>query len=64
LAIERAAIRRASRLADPGVIEHLWNDFADLDEDLEEHVIDNGELTAEETAAVIEERLRRGTLTV
>jgi predicted kinase len=64
IAIERATIRPSSRLADRNVIEHLWGDFADLDRALEGHVIDNSELTAEETAVAIEERLRLGTLTV
>jgi adenylylsulfate kinase-like enzyme len=64
IAIERATIRPATRLADRGVIEQLWPGFADLDEPLEGHVIDNSRLTAEETATAIEERLRLGTLTV
>jgi adenylate kinase family enzyme len=64
IAIERATIRPSTRLADRSVIEPLWNNFADLDETLEGHVVDNSELTAEETADVIEERLRLGTLTV
>jgi predicted kinase len=58
LALERATI------ADEGVVERLWNAFADLDEALEGHVLDNGELTAEETADALEERLRQGALTV
>ena len=64
IAIERARIRPSTRLADRSVIEQLWNGFANLDEALEGHVIDNSELTAEETAVAIEERLRLGTLTV
>jgi hypothetical protein len=56
------SIRASTRLADRSVIEQLWNGFADLDEPLEGHVIDNGALTAEETAAAIEEQLRSGTL--
>lgn len=64
LAIERATIRSSTRLADRSVIEQLWNGFADLDEPLEGHVIDNSAQPAEETAAGIEERLRLGTLTV
>jgi hypothetical protein len=46
------------------VIEQLWNEFADLDDVLERHVIDNNAMNAEETAAVIEEHLRLGTLRV
>jgi predicted kinase len=64
IAMERATIRPATRLADRSVIEHLWNGFTDLDEALEGHVIDNSELTAEETAVAIEEQLRLGRLTV
>jgi hypothetical protein len=43
------------------VVEQLWNGFADLGE-LERHVIDNGELTAEQTTDLVAERLRAGTL--
>ena len=64
VATERATLRPSSRLADPGVIDRLWNDFADLDDAVEGHVIDNGDLTAEETAAAVDERLRQGTLIV
>ena len=64
VAIERATSRASTRLADPGVIERLWSDFAELDEALEGHVVDTGELTAEETALALEERLRLGTLAV
>ena len=64
IAIERATVRPSTRLADRTVIEQLWNGFTDLDEALEDHVIDNSGLTAEETASAIEERLRQRTLTV
>jgi adenylate kinase family enzyme len=64
IAIERATVRPSSPLVDAGVVEQLWNGFADLDEVFEGHVIDSSELTAEETAAAIEERLRLGRLTV
>jgi adenylate kinase family enzyme len=64
IAIERATTRPSTRLADRGVIEQLWNGFADLDEALEGHVIDNSELTAQQTAATVDERRRQGTLTV
>jgi adenylate kinase family enzyme len=47
VAIERAQARELSRLADAGVIEQLWHGFADLDADLEGHVIDNGSQTAQ-----------------
>jgi adenylylsulfate kinase-like enzyme len=62
--IERATIRGATRLSSRRVIERLWNGFSGLDEALEHHVIDNRELTPEETALAIEERLRLGALTV
>jgi predicted kinase len=64
IATERATIRSATQLADRSVIEHLWLGFADLNETLEGHVIDNSEQTAEETVVAIEERLGLGTLTV
>lgn len=64
IATERAAIRSATRLADRSVIEHLWRGFADLDETVEGHVIDNSEQTVQETVVAIEERLGLGTLTV
>ena len=64
VAIERATLRPSSRLADGSVIDQLWNGFAGLADALERHVIDNGDQTAEETAAAVEERLRQGTLTV
>lgn len=64
VAIERATVRPSTRLADGDVIERLWNGFADLDEALERHVVDNGDLTAEETALAVEERLRLRTLAV
>ena len=64
IAIERATIRSATRLADPSTIQKLWNGFAELDETFERHVIDNGEQSAEDTVVAIEEQLRLGTLTV
>jgi adenylate kinase family enzyme len=64
IVFERATLRPSTRLADRSVIEHLWNGFSDLDEKLEGHVIDNSQLTAEETAVAIEGRLRLGKLTV
>ena len=63
-ASERATIRSATQLADRSVIEHLWHGFADLNETLEGHVIDNSEQTVQETVVAIEERLGLGTLTV
>jgi adenylate kinase family enzyme len=63
IAIERATTRESTRLADAEVIEQLWHDFANLDS-LEDHVIDNRDQSAQETALAIDERLRLGTLTV
>jgi adenylate kinase family enzyme len=62
--LERATVRRSTRLSSRSVIERLWDGFSGLDESLEHHVIDSGELTPEGTALAIEERLRLGTLTV
>ena len=64
IAIERATIRPAARLAHRSVIEQLWKSFMDINENLEGHVIDNSEQTAEDTLVAIEERLRLGTLAV
>jgi predicted kinase len=66
IAIERATRRPSTRLGltDRTELGRLWDGFDDLDEDLEGHVIDNSELTAEATADAIEERARLGTLTV
>ena len=62
VAIERAQSRVSSGLSEPRVIEQLWCDFADLDEPLERHVVDNTELTAEETAEQIDDQLLGGAL--
>ena len=64
IAIARATVRSSTRLADRSVIEQLWNGFTDLDEALEAHIIDNSELSPEETAATIDEQLRLGALDV
>jgi adenylate kinase family enzyme len=64
IAVERAANRSSTRPADLAVIEKLWDDFEGLDANLVGHVIDNGDLTPEETTTAIEERLRSGTLAV
>jgi hypothetical protein len=45
------------------VIENIWNGFADLGV-MEPHAIDSGALTAEDTATVVEDRLRDGSLLV
>lgn len=64
VALERANARESSRLLDARAIEQIWRDFADLDALLEAHVIDNTDQTVEETARVLQERLRLGTLKV
>lgn len=49
--------KRASRpLADPAVVEHLWNGFADLGA-LERYVIDNDAQDPEDTADAVTARL-------
>ena len=64
VAVQRANARPSSRLSESKVIEQLWHDFADLDEALERHIIDNTELTAHDTADTINAQLLRGALTV
>ena len=61
VAMERASGRGAAGMSEAVVVEEVWHAFAEL-ADFEPHVIDNRALTPEETAAVIEERLRSGTL--
>jgi tRNA uridine 5-carbamoylmethylation protein Kti12 len=62
--LERAGRRGPDRLSDPAVVEQLWNSFSGLGDLLEQHVIDSGDLTAEETADVAAKRLGDGTLVV
>jgi predicted kinase len=63
VAVERAATRRSSRLSDAAVVEHLWNEFADLGT-LEPHAIEIPERqAAEETADLLAQRLHAGSLT-
>jgi hypothetical protein len=65
VAVERATLRRSTRLADRAVIEHLWRGFVDLEPSLEANVvIENGDLSAEGTLAVVLERLHAGRLAV
>jgi hypothetical protein len=61
----RARPRKSHRptLFDPGVIEEIWNGFADLG-DLEPHAIDSSNQTPAETARVIDDRLTAGELRV
>jgi tRNA uridine 5-carbamoylmethylation protein Kti12 len=62
-ALRRAEDRAGERLSDPAVIRQLWDDFGDLG-GLEHHAIDNTELSAEDTARLIRERVAAGELTV
>ena len=62
IAVERATARPVSPLGDRRVIEQLWADFARSGEHLAGNIIDNNELTPEETADAIDEQLRVGGL--
>jgi predicted kinase len=59
--LARAGSRPSSRLSDAGVVERLWQDFADLGP-FEAHAIDSGARTADATATVLAERLQAGLL--
>jgi predicted kinase len=61
--VSRAADREASRIADPSIVEQLWQDFADLGP-LERHAIDSDGKGAELVADEVERRLGEGTLGV
>jgi tRNA uridine 5-carbamoylmethylation protein Kti12 len=58
-ALERAQERRSSRLSDPVVIEQLWNEFAEVDDAIEHHAIDNSLQTPRATADELDEYLAR-----
>jgi hypothetical protein len=60
-AVERSAGRDPDDAPDPRVVERLWNDFSALGE-LERHVIEVGDRSPEETAAIVAERLDAGDL--
>lgn len=65
VAIKRAAERPSTRLADPDVIAQLWRGFTDLDANMEANaVVDTTQQTPDDTATVIQERLRLGKLMV
>ena len=65
VAINRAAERTSTRLADPDVIAQLSRGFTDLDAHMELNaVIDTSVQTPDDTVTVIQERLRSGKLTV
>jgi tRNA uridine 5-carbamoylmethylation protein Kti12 len=55
--LERAGGRAGRPLDDPPVIEQLWNQFADLGP-LESHALDTSNLSAEEVAALVRQRLK------
>ena len=60
---ERAVARTTQPPADPGVVESLWRDFADLGP-LEPHAIDVDAATPAEAADLIARRLDDGSLTI
>lgn len=59
--LSRAAGRSSQPLGDPEVVERLWRDFSDLD-DLEHHAVDVDAESPEETADLLDARLRDGSL--
>jgi predicted kinase len=59
----RARAREREPLDESGVIERLWQDFADLG-DLEPNALEVGERSPEETADLLARLLEEGTLTV
>jgi len=54
--IERAGGREGQALADPAVVEQIWNQFADLGP-LEDHVIEAGSARPRETAELVRARV-------
>jgi tRNA uridine 5-carbamoylmethylation protein Kti12 len=61
LCVERVEARDSDGLADPAVVEQLWNSFAHLGP-LEQHAVDVGSMSPDATADVLEQRLRDGSL--
>jgi tRNA uridine 5-carbamoylmethylation protein Kti12 len=59
--IARAGARGSGPLAEPGVVERLWRDFADLG-GLGSHAVDLGDERPEEAADLLAARLRDGSL--
>jgi hypothetical protein len=59
----RARRRDSQALADPDVVERLWNVFADLGR-WEPNAIDIGTKSAQEAADLLEQRLRGGLLAI
>ena len=61
VAVERAGSRDLRGRSEPDIVEQLWSGFSDLGP-LERHVIDSGNLTAEQTAHLIVDRVQNGSL--
>jgi chloramphenicol 3-O-phosphotransferase len=59
----RAASRGDRPLAEPGVVESLWREFADLGP-LESHAVEAGSSAPEDVADLLAARLRDGSLLV
>jgi tRNA uridine 5-carbamoylmethylation protein Kti12 len=59
IALERARARSSKESPNEDVIEQLWTAFADLGS-LEGHVIDNDDLSAGQTADLLDDSLRGG----
>jgi tRNA uridine 5-carbamoylmethylation protein Kti12 len=59
--LSRAAGRSSQPLANPTVVERIWQDFADLGA-MERHAVDVGAETPEEAAEVLDARIREGAL--
>jgi hypothetical protein len=59
----RASARESHPLADPGVVDQLWHDFADLGV-LEPHAVDIGTSSPGEAADLLERGLEAGSLAV
>ena len=58
----RAGSRDVRQVADEAVFERLWREFDGLGP-LESHAIDNGDMSAAETAELLAQRIRSGELT-
>jgi tRNA uridine 5-carbamoylmethylation protein Kti12 len=61
--LARTGGRTSQALADPKVVEQLWQSFADLGE-LEPHVVDVGTMGTDEVAAFLARGLEDGSLAV
>ena len=61
LCLKRASGRRGGALAEPGVVERLWRDFAELGA-LEPHAVEVGAASPAAVTDVLQARLRDGSL--